>query len=277
MPSEKISNSTCIMVGLNEGSVLDTTLAQCVNLFERVIYVDSQSTDHSLQIAERHGVELLSVERKSAGYARQRALDYFEFADDELICFLDADVLVSSAFVREASSQLEHCPHSVVFGYKLDVSHVGFPLKTAMRQINQPTFLGGNFLTTCSVISQFETFFADLGVEEERHLLSRLYESGVGVVQIDAFQGYHLNYKAIDEVRGRSHRRVRYFWHLYFSSLKNPLVHQRIFWHIDFFILSVTFGIIISPVFLFGALLPMISLTNLHQLGVFGNFDLRRY
>ena len=136
------------------------------------------------------------------------------YCDHDHIFFLDGDVLVSEAYAHAVQELLVASPRSVAFGFKFDISTSGFPLKTATKVMKNPPFLGGNFTTSGLVLRDPNILRADVAVEEERYFLFKLYRQGVNVVQLNCFQGYHLNFKA-DRAPVRSTRSTWPYWKLF--------------------------------------------------------------
>lgn len=263
-----------IVIGHNEGALLGLTLSQAVSVFDEVVYVDSQSTDGSIELALELGVRHISVPKISAAFARLEGLRAISYCDHDHIFFLDGDVLVSEAYAHEAQELLVASPRSVAFGFKFDISKSGFPLKTATRVIQNPSFLGGNFTTTGLILRDADILRADVSVEEERYFLFKLYRQGVNVVQLNCFQGYHLNFK-VDTTPGRSARSTWPYWKLYLISLSSPRAHLKIFHQMDLIIIGVMLGLFVNTWLSSLAVVGLGSLINAHQLGTVRNFDLR--
>ena len=59
-----------IVIGHNEGALLSLTLSQAISVFDEVVYVDSQSTDGSIELAVEFGVRPISIPKVSAAFAR---------------------------------------------------------------------------------------------------------------------------------------------------------------------------------------------------------------
>lgn len=274
MSSNAERRKVAIVVGFNESQVIGTTLSRCKEVFQNILYVDSSSTDGSAIIARDLGVHCHTVPKISAASARQAAVDLLQPHDDDILFFIDADVLITKEFVVEAVSKISCQGHQVLFGCKYDITFSGYPLKTKMRTIHNPSFLGGNFVTSAEIFNSGHKFLENVTVEEERFFLAGLYRDGIKVTQMDCFQGYHLNFKAGDPERARSRKTTLPFWKLYISTLVRPIVHARLFLTIDLMIIGF-FGAIYSPLFLFLAAYSLTCFVRDHQLGILRNFDFR--
>ncbi|MCK5944194.1 MAG: glycosyltransferase family 2 protein [Planctomycetes bacterium] len=85
------------------GVTLDAICEQTV-VPERVIVVDDGSTDDTVAIAEKFGVEVVSQDQRGPGAARNRGL---EMADTEFVAFCDADDWYVPDKLERAIDQLE--------------------------------------------------------------------------------------------------------------------------------------------------------------------------
>ncbi|MDR3734216.1 MAG: glycosyltransferase family A protein [Acidobacteriaceae bacterium] len=95
-----------VVIGRNEGERLRACLASVANMHREdftleLIYVDSNSTDDSLQIARAAGARTLTVDTRypTAGLARNLG---WQAAGSEYILFLDGDTVLDPDFVRTA-------------------------------------------------------------------------------------------------------------------------------------------------------------------------------
>ena len=66
-----------VVIGRNEGSRLERCLASLAGAADQVVYVDSGSTDGSVQMAQAQGIEVLALDMTqpfTAARARNEAL-----------------------------------------------------------------------------------------------------------------------------------------------------------------------------------------------------------
>ncbi len=106
---------TVIVLTLNEERHLGTCLASAFNLTDRVMVLDSGSTDKTIEIAQAYGAEIR--QREFDGYASQRNAA-IEMAETEWILFLDADEYLPDSLVREIRDVLSG-PPADVHGYRI--------------------------------------------------------------------------------------------------------------------------------------------------------------
>ena len=81
-----------VLIGRNEGARLKNALASVKGLVERVVYVDSGSTDDSVAHARAEGVEVVELDMaipftaaraRNAGFERVKDLRYVQLVDGD--------------------------------------------------------------------------------------------------------------------------------------------------------------------------------------------------
>lgn len=104
-----------VIVGKNEGKLLEK-IFNCViiaaknyykvyNYYTRIIYVDGKSTDTSVEIAKRTGIEFYIVKEKS-NPAKGRHLGFLK-CKGKYIFFLDGDNIIDKNWLIRGVSYLE--------------------------------------------------------------------------------------------------------------------------------------------------------------------------
>ena len=119
MTATSVPGVGVVAIGRNEGDRLRACLESVVSQVERVVYVDSGSTDGSVALAERLGVEVVELDdtapftaarARAAGLARllERgpALDYVQF--------VDGDCEVVDGWLAAALGFLERDPRAAI-------------------------------------------------------------------------------------------------------------------------------------------------------------------
>ncbi|MBI5621028.1 glycosyltransferase [Candidatus Gottesmanbacteria bacterium] len=105
-----------IIPALNEEKYLPQTLAS-VNALDRrpdeIIVVDAQSEDKTAAIAKSYGAKIVSVDRRSIGYSRNKGL---EAAMGDIVAFTDADTILQHNWLSSILSLLEKHKAVGVFG-----------------------------------------------------------------------------------------------------------------------------------------------------------------
>lgn len=102
---------TVVIPVLNEEQNLPACLTALDGLFEKIVVVDSGSTDRTCKIADAAGTEILQFEWNGR-YPKKRnwTLEHFDF-QTEWVLFLDADERVSPEFAEELRRTLPDTPH----------------------------------------------------------------------------------------------------------------------------------------------------------------------
>lgn len=105
-----------VAIGRNEGERLGRCLAALCAASDRVVYVDSGSTDGSLALAASRGCETVALEKnlpftaaraRNAGFAKLTA----RWPDLVLVMFIDGDCEIAPGFAKRAAAALESDPH----------------------------------------------------------------------------------------------------------------------------------------------------------------------
>ncbi len=116
------SHVAVVVIGRNEGERLRRCLASVVHLVDLVVYVDSGSTDQSIEVAQGLGVVAVPLDMsvpftaaraRNVGFAAALKID----PDIELVQFLDGDTEVAQTWMGKAAAFMaEHPDAAAVFG-----------------------------------------------------------------------------------------------------------------------------------------------------------------
>ncbi|WP_442507031.1 glycosyltransferase family 2 protein [Novipirellula sp. SH528] len=112
----------------NEEANLEKCLAAISSWAAEIVIVDSQSTDRTLEIAERYGATILQFDYKG-GWPKKRnwAIDSHRW-NSEWILLLDADEIITPAVAGEIAKQISR-PDIDGFWIRYDVVFLGRMLK----------------------------------------------------------------------------------------------------------------------------------------------------
>jgi GT2 family glycosyltransferase len=111
-----------IAIGRNEGERFRRCLASLKREGERIVYVDSGSTDDSVAHATREGVDIVTLDKREAFTAARARNAGFErlvalWPDADLVFFIDGDCELAPGFIAAASRILaERADIGVVTG-----------------------------------------------------------------------------------------------------------------------------------------------------------------
>lgn len=178
-----------VVIGRNEGLRLERCLASLGGAAQKVIYVDSGSTDGSVQMARRLGVEVVELDMsipftaaraRNEGFACvQRLLPAMRYVQ-----FVDGDCEVVGGWLPRAQAFLDAQPEvAVVCGRRRE----RFPQRSIYNllcdlewdtPIGEAKACGGDALIRADAFAAVSGFRADLIAGEEPELCVRLRANG---------------------------------------------------------------------------------------------------
>lgn len=178
-----------VVIGRNEGLRLERCLASLVGAAEQVVYVDSGSTDDSVQMAKALGVEVVELDMsipftaaraRNEGFARlQHLLPAMRYVQ-----FVDGDCEVVEGWLSRAQAFLDTRPEvAVVCGRRRE----RFPQRSIYNllcdlewdtPIGEAKACGGDALMRADAFAAASGFRADLIAGEEPELCVRLRANG---------------------------------------------------------------------------------------------------
>lgn len=189
-----------VVIGRNEGPRLERclrsiqTMAYPAALVE-VIYVDSHSTDRSVECAGALGARVVHVGKGRPTAAKGRNAGW-RAASASFVLFLDGDTVLDPQFVDAAFAALRDRAVGVVFGNRREVnpgdSIYNRVLDLDWRvPIGAVPFCGGDALFKKSVLEQVGGFDETLIAGEEPELCRRIRAEGYIVAHIDTPMTLH--------------------------------------------------------------------------------------
>lgn len=195
-----------VAIGRNEGERLRICLESAVPQSKHVVYVDSGSTDGSLEMARSRGATIveLDTERpftaaraRNAGFAALEAqaaqqgdaLQFVQFVDGD--CELDPDWMTCARQVMDADTGVV-----VVCGRRAErfPEHSVYNLLCDMEwdtPIGETLECGGDALMRADAFRAVDGFRAELIAGEEPELCGRLRREGGRILRIDAPMTLH--------------------------------------------------------------------------------------
>jgi GT2 family glycosyltransferase len=185
-----------VVIGRNEGERLKRCLRSIRDKTERIVYVDSGSTDGSTEFARSLGVDVVELDMsrpftmargRNAGF--KRMLDVR--ADTELVQFVDGDCeLVDGYLEAAARTMLEGPDISVVTGRRVE----RYPNASIYNQlcniewgrdIGEIQSCGGDMMVRSETFESAGMFNPTMIAGEEPELCVRLRKAGGKIVRID--------------------------------------------------------------------------------------------
>lgn len=191
-----------VAIGRNEGERLRRCLESVVGKVERIVYVDSGSTDGSLEFARSLGVDVLELDSSkpfASPRSRNEGFDrLLELAPDiDFVQFIDGDCELVDGWLERAERTLVERPDvAVVCGRRLEL----FPDRSIYNQlcdiewntpIGEAKACGGDSLMRPSAFRAVGGFNPTLIGGGEPELCVRLRREGWKILRIDADMSRH--------------------------------------------------------------------------------------
>ncbi len=191
-----------VIIGRNEGSRLIACLDSLSSVIPQVVYVDSGSTDNSLNEATSRGAQTVSLDMTqsfTAARARNAGFDQLIslFPDIKFVQFVDGDCIIHAEWIRTAFDYLSSHPTvAVVCGRRREL----YPQKSIYNHfcddewntsIGEAKACGGDALMRADVFKLVAGYREDLIAGEEPELCIRLRQAGYTVWRIDAEMTLH--------------------------------------------------------------------------------------
>lgn len=192
-----------VAIGRNEGPRLARCLTSLAGQGAPVIYVDSGSTDDSVELARRLGAELLALDparpftaarARNEGFERAMRLD----PPPELVQFVDGDCEVAPGWLTRAAGELEATPGlAAVAGRVREVE----PERSIYNRLcdlgwrqdlpGEVDYVGGNAMVRARAFAEAGGFSAELIAGEEPELCLRLRRKGWRIRLLDDDMVFH--------------------------------------------------------------------------------------
>ncbi|MEL6321024.1 MAG: glycosyltransferase [Cyanobacteria bacterium J06626_14] len=191
-----------VAIGRNEGSNLRQCLQSVVGQLSNIVYVDSGSTDGSIELAESLGATVVKLDISipfTAARARNAGFEKLLERDPliEFVQFVDGDCEIIEGWLEQALSTIsEHEAIAVVCGRRRE----RFPNASMYNllcdiewntPVGETKACGGDALMRASAFKAANGFNAALIAGEEPELCVRLRKSGWTIFRLDAEMTHH--------------------------------------------------------------------------------------
>ncbi|MEQ1557430.1 MAG: glycosyltransferase [Methyloglobulus sp.] len=191
-----------VVIGRNEGERLRACLESLTKDVTAVAYVDSGSTDGSVELAKEKGVLVLSLDMTQPfTAARARNAGFKTLLDNhpalKYVQFIDGDCQLVVGWLEAATGFLEQNPdYAVTCGRRRE----RFPEKTTYNQlcdmewntpVGEATACGGDALIRIHAFTQVVGYRDDLIAGEEPEMCFRLRSKGWKIYRLDAEMTWH--------------------------------------------------------------------------------------
>lgn len=191
-----------VAIGRNEGTRLHRCLESVVKQADAVVYVDSGSTDDSVEFAASLGVDVVKLDLSipfTAARARNAGVERLLELNPDLdyVQFIDGDCEVVEGWLGNAQQILNDRPDvAVVCGRRRE----RFPEASVYNQIcdiewdtpvGEANACGGDAMMRMHAFQKVQGFNAELIAGEEPELCVRLRQQGWKILRIDADMTLH--------------------------------------------------------------------------------------
>jgi GT2 family glycosyltransferase len=192
-----------VAIGRNEGERLRSCLASTVGLHSTVVYVDSGSSDGSVERARSMGAEVVELDLSmpfTAARARNAGFDRLQQIDPEVefVQVVDGDCEVASGWLDRARAVLEERPEvAVVFGRRRErypdrtVYNRLADLEWNIAPVGEVKACGGDALMRAEALRRVGGYNPSIIAAEDDELCSRIRAEGWKVLRIDADMTLH--------------------------------------------------------------------------------------
>jgi GT2 family glycosyltransferase len=198
-----LSEVGVVAIGRNEGDRLTRCLESLPPGIRGVVYVDSGSSDDSVNNARRHGVEAVELDMSvpfTAGRARNAGFDRLMklYPSLEMVHFVDGDCEFVPGAIEAAVAEMDTAPDIVaVCGWTRErhPNHTPFnvlcDLEWRMRPVGDTRAFGGIFLVRASAFKAVGGFNPEVIAAEDDEVGIRLRKAGGRFRRIDHVSVLH--------------------------------------------------------------------------------------
>jgi glycosyltransferase involved in cell wall biosynthesis len=179
-----------VVIGRNEGERLRRCIDTLVKQTKQIVYVDSASTDGSVQMARSRGVHVVDLDMTrafSAARARNEGFTVMrgDFPDAEFVQFVDGDCDVDSGWLSAGCRLLEsRLDVAAVFGTlnernpEASVYNYHAHMTWNPPEEGEVQYFGGNVMVRVAALDAVKGFREDVIDSEDHELAIRLRANG---------------------------------------------------------------------------------------------------
>lgn len=193
-----------VVIGRNEGERLARCLASVLHQVPPnvVLYVDSQSTDASIDIAYRDGVAVISLDSRRELSAARARNEGFRALSDRLpnlafVQFVDGDCELHREWIDEARSALLHSPRVAIVCGVLRERHPQRSIYNRLCEMEwagaagEIQWCGGVFMMRADVFRVHGGFRSTMLAGEEPELCARIRRDGWLIERLNVEMANH--------------------------------------------------------------------------------------
>lgn len=197
MRDYSVDDVTFVVIGRNEEMNLARCFKSIQRVTDRIIYVDSNSTDKSIEVARESGVtRIIGMESNFYSASLGRTVGA-KRVETRLIQFLDGDMELEETWIPDAIEFLnQHPKAAIVHGFKKEFKKnpQEFTIK-ADGKTWRPDYLQGAYLIVRDVYVAAGGLDPRFPGEEERDLYVRIHDLGFETWHYDKLMASHYDFK----------------------------------------------------------------------------------
>jgi len=188
-----------VVIGRNE----EKNLARCLESVlrqdaqARIVYVDSRSTDRSVEIAESFaGVEVIVLADEKPSAAKARNAGWRAAADAEFVHFVDGDSVLADGWLPHARAAFADPEVGAVFG-RFKEMHPDASIYNRMADLDWPTAtgpvetFGGIVMLRRACLEATGGYDEQVRVGEDPALALEIRRCGFTVLQVPQLMAHH--------------------------------------------------------------------------------------
>ena len=195
-----MSRVAVVIIGRNEGARFEACLASLPEGLARVIYVDSGSTDGSVELARAHGAEVVALDLDqpfTAARARNAGLEQLQAGEVAFVQLIDGDCALRDGWVEAAVAALDANPKLAVVCGRRRERHPEASLYNRLcdwewdTPIGPAKACGGDAMMRLEALQEVGGYNDALIAGEEPELCVRLRQAGWLVERLSAEMTWH--------------------------------------------------------------------------------------
>jgi len=192
-----------VVIGRNEGDRLRRCLGSISSDKNMVVYVDSGSTDNSVNVACEYGASIVSLDMAtpfSAARARNEGYDELKqmVLNLEFVQFIDGDCELMPSWLGEAANELIKNTDIAIVAGRLNEKNPSASIYNRLADLEwnfhgagEVDAVGGIFMVRSTAFDQVGGFDSSVTAGEEPELCQRLRNKEWKIIRLDSNMAWH--------------------------------------------------------------------------------------
>lgn len=184
-------NVDLVLIGRNEGARLVAALDAAQGQARQVVYVDSGSTDKSVEEARARGARVVELDMSipfTAARARNSGFDALEAP--EIVQFIDGDCMLVPGWIAKGAAHLSNNPHlGLVTGWRAEI-HPEHSVYNRLcdwewhRPAGPIRACGGDMMVRADIWAELGGMTETVIAAEDDEFCTRLHKAGWGLERL---------------------------------------------------------------------------------------------